>query len=715
MEEENLIIGIFMNLVIVESPAKAKTIEKYLGKDFKVLASYGHVRDLPKGGLGVDLEHNYEPQYVISDKAENTIKELKKQAGRAKELYLATDLDREGEAISWHLLSALEWNKEYHRITFSEITKQALERSMQNPRKLNMNLVDAQQARRVLDRLVGYKLSPLLWKKVRAGLSAGRVQSVAVRLVVDKEREIRKFQAQEYWQVQAELSGNESDKKFNALLIAVDEKTISKLDIKSKQEAEEIQTGLENATYQVGNIESKESIRRPSAPFTTSTLQMESSRKFGYSAKYTMMLAQKLYEAGKITYMRTDSTSLSADSLTAIRALISNDFGNKYLPDTNQIYQTKTKRAQEAHEAIRPSDVNSRNASGDGSEQKLYELIWKRTVASQMNGAIFDIVNVKIIAQAKKKYTFFVKGETLKFDGFIKVYTEGKDDEIDEDKFELPKMTVGEMLKFWQLLINQKFTEPPKRYSEATLVKKLESLGIGRPSTYAPTLATIQDRGYTHLEEKRFVPEEVGEIVTDLLVNNFPNIVDYDFTAKMEDQFDDVADGKSKWQEIIAEFYLPFSKELDEKQDSINKQEILGGMEIDEVCPECGKKMTMRMGKYGKFLSCSGYPDCKYAKPADGKEAIAEEVSDEKCPKCGGDLIMKQSRFGKFWACKNYPKCKYTKNVNAGTGIKCPDCSEGEVSERRTKKGKKFWSCSRYPDCKYATWEKPSLGESSKS
>lgn len=697
-----------MNLVIVESPAKAKTIEKYLGKGFKVLASFGHVRDLPKGTLGVDVEKNYEPKYVISTKAKKTVTTLKNEADKADHLYLATDLDREGEAISWHLLSALKWKKDYDRITFSEITKDALQHAIENPRKLNNDLIDAQQARRILDRLVGYKLSPLLWKKIKGGLSAGRVQSVAVRLIVEREREIRNFQPIEYWQIAAELSKKADERHFKAMLTMVDGKAMGKLEVKNKKEADNIRTGLSGAAYIVESVEAKESIRRPSAPFTTSTLQMEASRKLGYSAKQTMMLAQRLYEDGKITYMRTDSTNLSAGAVEAIRKMVASEYGEKYLPASAQVFQTKAQRAQEAHEAIRPSNVDSRQASDDGQQQRLYELIWKRAVASQMQSALFDVVEAKIAAKTDKKYIFSVKGETLKFDGFIKVYTEGKDDEVVEDKYELPVMVVGEVLDFWKLFTDQKFTEPPKRYSEATLVKKLESLGIGRPSTYAPTLATIQDRGYVILTEKRFVPEEIGEMVNDLLVDNFPNVVDYAFTAKMEDEFDDIAEGKRKWQEIIDAFYVPFAKDLIEKGGTINKAEIIGGGEIDEKCPECGKNLTYRMGRYGKFLACSGYPECKYSKPleTDGKEE-EKVVSDEKCPKCGGALNLKQSRFGKFWACENYPTCKYTQNINKPTGVKCPDCKEGDVVQRRTKKGKIFWGCSRYPDCKYATWDNP--------
>ncbi len=705
-----------MNLVVVESPAKAKTIEKYLGKGYKVLASFGHVRDLPKKELGVDVKNNYLPEYVIPDQAKKTVKALKEQAKKADKLYLATDLDREGEAISWHLLEALGWKNEYSRITFSEITQKAITEAIKKPRKLNMNLVDAQQARRVLDRLVGYKLSPLLWKKVRRGLSAGRVQSVTVRLIVEREREIRSFVPKEYWQINALLSKNDDNRKFKAILIAANGQKIGKLDVKNTQEAEKIKKKLIDALYIVDKVESKESLRRPAAPFTTSTLQMEASRKLGFSAKQTMMLAQKLYESGKITYMRTDSTNLSADAISAIRNLIETQYGKQYLPEGLNIYKTKTKKAQEAHEAIRPTDIGMTMASEDSREQRLYDLIRKRTIASQMGNAIFDVMEVIIATSTQEKYTFFVKGESLKFDGFIKIYTEGKDDEIEEDKFELPNIIEGEELKFWELFCDQKFTEPPKRYSEATLVKKLESMGIGRPSTYAPTLSTIQDRGYTRLEEKRFIPEEIGEIVNDLLVEHFKNVVDYDFTAKMEEEFDQIADGEAEWQKIIDNFYIPFAKDIKEKDKEISKDDIVKSEVLEEKCPDCGENLMIKLGRYGKFIACSNYPKCKYSRPletkngtdSDGQDSNGEiEGVGEKCDKCGGEMKLKEGRFGKFLACSNYPECKNTKPIIQSTGIKCPDCGEGELIQRKTKRGKIFWGCSRYPNCKYATWEKP--------
>lgn len=711
-----------MNLIIVESPAKSKTIENFLGRDYKVLASFGHVRDLPQKELGIDVKSNYDPTYVVSGKAKKIISDIKRAEKDAKILYLATDLDREGEAISWHLLKALhikENDPRVKRIVFNEITKTAVENAIKNPRELDMNLVDAQQARRILDRLVGYKLSPLLWKKVKSGLSAGRVQSVTVRLVVEKEREIEGFDSKEFWLLGAQLSKINSKKLFKAFLIEADGKGITKYDINSEQKATNIEKDLENAIYKVLNIEKKESKRSPAAPFTTSTLQMEASRKLGYSAKATMSIAQKLYEGGHISYMRTDSTNLSSDAVKVIRKIILDDYGKEYLPDSERKYQTKAKRAQEAHEAIRPSHFEKREVSDDSREQRLYDLIWKRTVASQMNAANFEILEATIEAKSSKIFKFLAKGELLKFDGFIKVYTEGKDDDGEEETNPIPPLTANEILDFHELIKDQKFTEPPKRYTEATLVKKLESLGIGRPSTYAPTLSTIQDRGYTTLIEKRFQPTEIGKIVNDLLVEHFPKIVDYKFTANMEDSLDEVAAGEKKWVPVIDEFYQDFEKNLLIKNKEIQKDDIMKPEATDEVCPECGKPMVIKLGRYGKFMACSGYPECKFSKPVtsissddkvmgdDNKSTDVETALEEKCEKCGGKMTLKEGRFGKFLACENYPKCKNTKAILTTTGIKCPDCAEGELVEKRTKRGKIFWGCSRYPACKYGTWNDP--------
>jgi len=712
-----------MNLLIVESPAKAKTIEKYLGSDYKVLASFGHVRDLPKDELGVEVKENYKPTYIIVPKAKKILAEIKSQAEKAKILYLATDLDREGEAISWHLLEALKLkNKDKaKRIVFNEITKSALEKAVKNPREIDLNLVNAQQARRVLDRLVGYKLSPFLWKKVKAGLSAGRVQSVAVRLVVEREKEIKGFKPEEFWVLGAKLSKKDDELKFIAYLVEKNGKALAKFDINKKSEADNFVAGLEKATYTVINIEQNESPRKPSAPFTTSTLQMEASRKLGFSPKQTMMLAQQLYESGHITYMRTDSTTFSTEAISSIKKIITSQYGEKYLNADTRVYQTKTRNAQEAHEAIRPTHFDKTEVTDDARGQRLYDLIWKRSVASQMADAIFTVQKVKIEAKTKDTFIFQVIGEIMKFDGFIKAYVESSDDEVTVEENKIPKLTLKEILQFHELIKDQKFTEPPKRYSEATLVKKLESLGIGRPSTYAPTLDTIQERGYVELIEKKFQPQEIGTIVTDLLVEHFPKVVDYQFTAKMEDEFDEIAEGKLEWTKAIDEFYQPFSKNLTEKNKEVKKDDIIKPEELKEKCPECGKILLARLGRFGKFIACSGYPDCKYSRPFetkaeqksgkvvgdDGKMETVKQAEEQKCEKCGGKMVLKEGRFGKFLACENYPKCKNTKTVVEKTGIKCPDCEKGDVISRRTKKGRTFWGCSRYPECKYATWQDP--------
>jgi len=724
-----------MNLVIVESPAKAKTIERYLGEDFKVLASFGHVRDLPEKELGVDVKKNYEPTYEIPPDSKRTISLLKKEQEKAKELYLATDLDREGEAISWHIIQALGLenqksclpagrakikNQKYKRIIFNEITRSAIANAMRNPRDIDMNLVDAQQARRILDRLVGYKLSPLLWKKVKSGLSAGRVQTVAVRLIVEREKEIEKFKPEEYWILAVLLSKKDDLLKFKAFLIEENGKPIEKLDIKNEREAKRIELRLAGAKYKVLSVDKNDMTRHPSAPFTTSTLQMEASRKLGLSARQTMMLAQRLYEDGKITYMRTDSTNLSSTAVAAIRKVIEKEFGKKYLPAAAQKYQTKTKHAQEAHEAIRPTHIDRREVSNDDREQKLYELIWKRAVASQMANALVEVIEARILAQVKEKFVFLARGESIKFDGFIRVYTEGRDDEIAPEVIKIPELKKDEPLDFHEFIKEQKFTEPPKRYTEATLIKKLESLGIGRPSTYAPTMSTIQERGYVRLEDRRFLPEEIGVIVNDLLVKHFADIFDYKFTARMEDELDDVAEAKRQWQSVIDDFYQPFAKELAEKNRELDKKDIVPEKKVGEKCPECKKPLVERFGKFGKFIACTGYPECKYSRPLtdkkemknavvqdNGEKEKVTEVEGEKCEKCGGKMTLKEGKFGKFMACENYPKCKNTKSVVIDTKVKCPECEKGTLVERRTKKGKIFWGCSVYPKCKYATWQNP--------
>src|SRR3989344_3770822 len=606
-----------MKLVIVESPTKAKTISRFLGKDFVIESSYGHVRDLPKSQLGVDVENNFTPKYIIPLKARKNVSALKQKAAKAEKIILATDEDREGEAIAWHLISVLGLEDRpgdnIERIVFHEITERAIKDALKNPRNLDMHLVDAQQARRILDRLVGYKLSPFLWKKIRSGLSAGRVQSVAVRLVVEREREIQKFVAQEYWSVEAELAKKSEDlpagkagKKFKARLVKIGDKAIDRLAIKNASEAKQITDELAEAEYRVVEVVKKEVRRAPAPPFTTSTLQQESAKKLGFSAKQTMIFAQRLYETGFITYMRTDSLNIAAVALAQAQEVIKNNFGKEYCLDKPRFYQNKSKGAQEAHEAVRPTDL-SRLPEGlgklDVGQIKLYDLIWKRTLACQMQAAILDQTAVEI--SAGPKYMFRANGQVIKFDGFIKVYTETKeegekDDDSDYNDGLLPELSAGEVLDFINLIKGQHFTEPPPRYTDASLIKTLESYGVGRPSTYAPTLATIQDRGYVEKEDKKYKPTEIGFSVNDMLVENFPEVIDINFTSHIEEEFDDIAEGKMGWTPVIQEFYAPFSKNLKEKMASVEQLTETS----DTPCPHCGEMMLIKFGRLGKFLAC---------------------------------------------------------------------------------------------------------------
>jgi len=706
------------SLVIVESPTKAKTITKFLGKDFKVESSFGHVRDLPQKKLGVDVENNFEPVYEIPAKAKKQVNKLKELAQKADSVILAPDEDREGEAIAWHLTKALNLKgKKVERITFHEITKSAIEKALENPREIDMNLVDAQQARRILDRLVGYKLSPFLWKKVARGLSAGRVQSVAVRLVCDKEKEIQAFKQEEYWSIEAQLEKDKQD--FTAQLIKDQDKAVKKLDIKNEEQAQKILNDLNNSLYEVIDIEKKEVKKQPPTPFTTSTLQQEASRKLGYSAKQTMMLAQRLYEGielgpqgsvGLITYMRTDSLNLSTYSLDNIRGYINNELGKDYLPDQARFYKTKSKGAQEAHEAIRPTDVNNTPEKIkqylDPKQYKIYKLIWERTLACQMNPAIMDSTRIDIKAG---NYTFRATGSTIKFHGFLKIYTTSVKENF------LPTVELKDKLNLLKLTKNQHFTQPPARYSEASLIKALEEYGIGRPSTYAPTLSTIQERNYViKNEDKKLQPTEVGLLVNNLLVEHFPKIVDYNFTAKMEEDLDEIAEGKKEWQPVIEDFYDPFIDNLKLKEKELDKKS-LTEEKTDVKCEKCGSPMVIKMGRFGKFLACSNYPECKNTSPLMmTKEEMAAEETDEKCPECGNPLVVKMGRFGKFLACSNYPECKFTKQIKKGTGITCPECKEGEIVIKKTKRGKIFWACDRYPACNYATWENPKQAKGKK-
>lgn len=699
-------------LVIVESPTKAKTIGGFLGKGYKVESSFGHVRDLPKSKLGVDVDNNFEVTYEVPAKAKKKVAELKKLAKSAEEVYFATDEDREGEAISWHLQYLLDVpDKKQKRIVFHEITKKAIEAALENPGELNDNLVDAQQARRILDRLVGYKLSPLLWKKVARGLSAGRVQSVAVRLIVEREEERRAFKPEEYWTVEGEAKKGDSE-NFKISLHKEAGKALAKFDIDAKKAKAAVED-IKKAQLNVIEVKATEHKKSPLAPFTTSTLQQDANRRFGYSAKQTMMIAQQLYEGikigsqgsvGLITYMRTDSLNLSDNFVDDSQEYVKNKLGSEYILAGGRKFKKKSKYAQEAHEAIRPTDANNDPESVsqylDAKQNKIYSLIWQRAVASQMSDSLTETTSVGIEAK-DTDWTLKAVGTVTKFAGWKAIYqTSGEDNE-------LPAIKEGDELTLEKLESIQHFTTPPARYSEAGLVKAMEALGIGRPSTYAPTIATIVDRKYVEKEEKRLAPTEIGEIVNKLLVDHFPDIVSYDFTAGMEEDLDQVALGKKEWQPVIAEFYTPFAKNLEVKEKELDKKEITETA-TDEVCEKCGSPMVIKLGRFGKFLACSNYPDCKTTKQINKEGEIEEpETTDEVCETCGKPMAIKFGRFGKFLACTDYPKCKTTKQIAKGTGAKCTKCNKGEMVEKRSKRGRTFYACDQYPKCEHAVWSKP--------
>lgn len=673
------------NLVIVESPAKAKTIEKFLGKDFKVKASYGHVRDLPRGDLGVDVENNYEPRYVIPTKARKKVNELKKDIAEAKDYYLASDPDREGEAIAWHISKIVDDGKEPKRVVFTEITEEAVKKAFANPRSLDRDLVDAQQGRRILDRLVGYNLSPLLWKKVRRGLSAGRVQSVAVKLIVDRERERNKFKEDEYWQIEAILSKKEDSNNFKAILTHQDKEKLDKLAIKNEQEANAIANELESSNYLITKIDKKERKRYPKPPFITSTLQQAAANRLGFTAKKTMMVAQQLYEGiklgsegsvGLITYMRTDSLNLSNLFIQQAQEYINKNYGKEYGFSGGRRYKSKSKGAQEAHEAIRPTyadkspDLIKEFLAGD--QLKLYKLIYDRALASQMAEA--KVENTAVDIQAGR-FNLRTTGSVIIFDGFMKIMYQAQ---TQEDQL-LPELSEGEQLDKKEIIKTQSFTQPPARYTEASLVKALEENGIGRPSTYAPTISTIVTRGYVQKEQGSFVPQEIGFIVNDLLVNHFPDIVNIEFTAHIEEDLDKIAEGKMEWRKVIGEFYEPFAKDLEKKHETIEKHHF-PEVVTDIKCEKCGKNMVEKIGRFGKFLACSGFPECKTTK------AIKSEIG-VKCPKCDGEVVEKKTRRGKvFYGCSSYPKCEFASWYKP-TGEKCPKCNNLLVQ-----KGKKI-SC----------------------
>jgi DNA topoisomerase-1 len=763
-------------LVIVESPAKAKTINKYLGKNYVVKASLGHIKDLPKRDLAVDVENGFRPRYEVIEGKKKLIQELKDAAKKVDSIYLAADPDREGEAICWHLQEELKPKKatagdpKIYRVMFNEITKKSIEKAFEKPAMVNINLVDAQQARRVLDRLVGYKISPLLWDKVRRGLSAGRVQSVAVRVIVDREREIRAFVKQEYWTLDADLAAKKTP-YFDARLWRKGEDSA---EIANQAEADALVADLEGAKFIVRAVGTKEKKRNPVAPFITSTLQQDSSRKLRFSVKRTMMLAQQLYEGmevgaegsvGLITYMRTDSTRVGDDAVVEAREFISSKFGPQYLPEKPNIYKSK-KDAQDAHEAIRPTSAMrtpEEVAPFLAEDQlKLYKLIWMRFIASQMNSALLDQTTIDTIATGKSTvdYTFRATGSVMKFDGFLKVYEEGKDQKDEEDeelKNKLPAVSEGEELKLRGLSPEQHFTEPPPRYTEATLVKKLEADGVGRPSTYASILSTIQEREYVTKEGGKFKPTELGMVVTDLLLESFGDIFDVRYTARMEEELDEIEEGKLDWRDAMGEFYERFTKDLataETHMTDIKRMEkptdllcdkcgkplvikwgkhgsflactgypectytrelVVDLPDVDkadlaeqgdeEYCQNCGRPMVLKKGRFGTFFACTGYPDCKTTKQIGGAQKKADVILDEKCPQCGSNMVQKSGRFGEFTACSNYPGCKYVKQKTIG--VKCPQCTEGEVVERRSKRGKTFFGCNRYPDCDFVAWARP--------
>jgi DNA topoisomerase I len=780
-------------LVIVESPAKAKTIQKYLGKGFSVEASLGHVKDLPKSTLGVDITNGFETDYIVIPGKEKVVAKLKKLAAAADNIYLAPDPDREGEAIAAHLATELDENgakkkkakkakkgepeppPRIQRVTFNEITKRAVQAAFDHPRAIDRNLVDAQQARRVLDRLVGYQVSPLLWDKVRRGLSAGRVQTVALRLIVEREREIKAFEKKEYWTIDAHLAASKPP-AFDARFLGKGEE---KVEIPNGEEAEKIRVALEKADWVVRSVDKKERRRNAAPPFTTSKLQQDSSRKLRFSVKRTMMIAQRLYEGvelgeegsiGLITYMRTDSVRVAPEAIQEVREYVGKEYGASYLPESPNTYKEK-KEAQAAHEAIRPTsamrhpDQIKQYLKED--EYKVYKLIWQRFVASQINPAVFDQTTVDIDAKnANDVFWFRVTGSVLKFDGFLKVYEEskeGKDEEDEELKHKLPALEAGQKLMLRELKPEQHFTEPPPRYNEASLVKELEERGIGRPSTYSAILSTIQERQYVQKLGGKFVPTEIGLVVTDLLVENFRDIFDVQYTARLEEELDEIEEGKEKWTDALADFYKKFQKDLkyaekhmenikrmekptDEKCErcgsplvikwgkhgsfyacstydkddpntcTFTKENPINLPDLDsadmqetgaaeEYCENCGRVMVLKRGRFGQFMACTGYPDCKTTRRLDQGKKVPDIPLDELCPKCGRNMMIRHGRYGEFTACSGYPDCKYVKQNFIG--VKCPDCKDGDLVEKRARKGNTFYGCSNYPKCKFTSAHKP--------
>ncbi len=779
-------------LVIVESPAKAKTIQKYLGKGFTVEASLGHVKDLPKSTLGVDIKNDFATDYVVIPGKEKVVARLKKLAASADAIYLAPDPDREGEAIAAHLAFELDGNGKkpkkakklkkgeveppprIQRVTFNEITKRAVQAAFEHPRAIDQNLVDAQQARRVLDRLVGYQVSPLLWDKVRRGLSAGRVQTVALRLIVEREREIKAFEKKEYWTIDANLVSSKPP-AFDARFVGKGEE---KVEVTNGEDAEKIRVALEKADWLVRSVDKKERRRNAAPPFTTSKLQQDSSRKLRFSVKRTMMIAQRLYEGvelgeeglvGLITYMRTDSTRVAPEAIQEVREYVGKEYGPTYLPQSPNTFKEK-KDSQGAHEAIRPTSAmrhpDQLKQYLKEDEFKVYKLIWQRFVASQINPAVFDQTTVDIDAKnGNEVFWFRVTGSVLKFDGFLRVYEEskeGKDEEDEELKHKLPALEAGQKLTLKELKPEQHFTEPPPRYNEASLVKELEERGIGRPSTYAAILSTIQERQYVQKVGGKFSPTEIGLVVTDLLVENFRDIFDVQYTAHLEEELDQIEEGKETWTDTLGEFYKKFQKDLkyaekhmenikrmekptDEKCEkcdaplvikwgkhgsfyacstydkedpntcTFTKENPINLPDLDsadvqettqeEYCENCGRVMVLKRGRFGQFMACTGYPDCKTTRRLDQGKKVPDIPLDELCPKCGRNMMIRHGRFGEFTTCSGYPECKYVKQNFIG--VKCPECKDGELVEKRARKGNTFYGCGNYPNCKFTSAHKP--------
>ncbi|MCH7651823.1 MAG: type I DNA topoisomerase [Nitrospinae bacterium] len=704
------------SLLIVESPTKVDTLKKIVGKGFVIKATVGHLKDLPKKKLGVDIENDFKPDYITIRGKGKILAELKAAARKADDIYLAPDPDREGEAIAFHIANEMKklTKGKIYRVMFNELTKKAVTEAIKNPTELNTNKVNAQQARRILDRLVGYKISPILWKKVHRGLSAGRVQSVALKMVCDREKEIQDFKQEEYWTITADLKGSQ-EPEFQAKLFKLDQE---KMEVTQEEQALEIVQAVEGGEWILEGITKKERKRNPVAPFITSTLQQEASRKLNFSPKKTMMLAQRLYEGltvegkgtvGLITYMRTDSTRLADEAIGNLRDFILDKFGKEYIPAKPNTYKVK-KSAQEAHEAIRPTDFSIEPKPLKDKIEKdlyrLYELIWLRAVSSQMVPAILDTTQFDI---RSGKYLFRANGSVIKFMGCLQVYVEATDEDSGasarDDKI-LPDLPKGEKLQLQKILPEQHFTQPPPRFTEALLVKALEEKGVGRPSTYASIISVIKDRDYVRSEEKRLAPTELGTLVFELLMENFPGIMTEEFTAHMEDQLDLIEEGKIEWVETLKTFYVPFEKDLAEAEKKMRdiKSEV---EETDEVCEKCGQPMIIKWGRFGKFMACSGYPECKNTKEVGGKDEDPDAVKAEgNCDKCNSPLIIKVGRFGKFIACSAYPDCKFTKPISLG--VSCPetDC-KGYVSTRRSKKGRTFYGCSEYPNCTFTSWDKP--------